>query len=76
MNWLKNKGLRESVQLRGLLSATFYLDSHNQRLDEATREISRLKKWYDKALHDKIELEEVLRIQIQGLQEGTQGREY
>ena len=58
-----------------LLSATLNLDSHNQRLDDTSREIGRLKKWYDKALQYKRELEEVLRIQIQGLEEVAQDQE-
>ena len=53
------------------MSVTFNLDSHNQYFDEAAREIKTLKRWYEKALQDKKEMEENLRAKIQGLAEGA-----
>ena len=53
------------------MSATFNLDSHNQHLDDAAREIGRLNRWYEKALQDKKGMEENLRAQIQGLAQGA-----
>ena len=59
----------------GLLSATFNLDSHNQRLDDASSEIIRLTRWYEKAVQDKKVMEEDLRAQIQSLAQASLDQE-
>ena len=51
------------------------MDSHNQRLEDATTEIGRLTRWYEKATHDKKVLEEDLRAQIQSLAQASLDQE-
>lgn len=47
--------LKRKRSTDGLPSATFNLDSHNQQLNDAAKEIERLKGWYNQALQDKRE---------------------
>ena len=60
----ENESLKRKHSIEGLLSATFNLDSHNQRLEDVAREIGKLSRWYRKAIQDKKEMEDNLRAHI------------
>ena len=71
----EKESLKRKHLTRGLLSATFNLDSHNQLLEDAVREIKKLSRWYEKAMQDKKEMEENLRAQIQSLAQASLDQE-
>ena len=72
---LEKESLKRKSTTEGLLSATFNLDSHNQSLEDATAEIGKLTRWYEKATHEKKVLQEDLRAQIQGLTQASLDQE-
>ena len=49
----EKESLKRKRSTEGILSATFNLDSHNQRLEDAANEIGRLNRWYEKAVQEK-----------------------
>ena len=55
------ESLKQKCSTKGLLSATFNLDSHNQQMEGAASKIGKLSRWYEKAMQDKKEMEVDLR---------------
>ena len=72
---LEKESLKKKRTTEGLLSTTFKLDSHNQRLEDAATKIRRLTRWYEKETRDKKVLEEDLRTQIQSLAQASLDQE-
>ena len=71
----EKESFKRKRSTEGLLSATFNLDSHNQHLEDATCKIMKLSRWYEKAIHDKKEMEEDLRSQAQSLAQASLDQE-
>ena len=63
----EKESLKRKRSTEGLVSYTFNLDFHNQRLEDAASKIGKLNRWYEKAMQDKKVMEEDLRAQIQSL---------
>ncbi|XP_058761152.1 uncharacterized protein LOC131634500 [Vicia villosa] len=59
----------------GMLSAKFNLVSNNERLEEANMKAAKWKKYYDQALKDKREAEEVLESLVPELEDKTREQE-
>src|SRR4051812_42054833 len=66
----RQRGKRKRAT-EGVLSANFNLEAHNERLEQADREIARWRRRYEKASHDKAESEKNLEAVVFELTDRT-----